>query len=237
MIKSRQIIKNLKEPKVLYLMWQDNTEARNRYLIGKLYKDKFEYLLEDDNFQKAKDNGFIGFLAFSLNKKVHTGNVLSVFLSRCPQKERASYEKFLSSFALSPEQEEVKNLTDFMLLAYTGAYIPSDSFHLLNPFIDIEPPFEFIMRIAGADRRYKDFDDLDSKEGESLTLEKEPANENNSNAIKINFKDKHLGYIQNGLVESFHDWLERGYNVNLSIYRVNGSPEYRYVYAFVEVSK
>ena len=115
--------------------------------------------------------------------------------------------------------------------------MPSDSFHLLNPFLDIETPFEFVMRIAGADRRYKDFDDLESKEGEPLTLEKEPNNENDSNAIKINLKDKQLGYVQKGLVESFHKWLEHDCNIDLTIYRVNGSPDHRYVYAFVEVCK
>ena len=224
----RQIIEHIKEPTVLYLMWQD--ADRDRHHVGNLYPDRFEYLDKND----LPDN-FEGFPAFSIKKKVHEGNVLSVFLTRCPQRERTSYEKFLNSFALDPKGDEVKNLSDFMLLGYTGVYIPSDSFHLINPFKEIEPPFEFVIRMAGVHNYYSNFDNLEEKEGEALSLELEPSNEKDPKAIKINFKGEKLGYVQKGINNSFHDWINKKYKIDLSIYRVNGSKERRYVYAFVKI--
>ncbi|MDX1919077.1 MAG: HIRAN domain-containing protein [Candidatus Caenarcaniphilales bacterium] len=229
----KHIIKNIKEPKVLYLMWQDlSSNDRNRYHIGNLYEDRFEYLKE--NFPSKFD----GFPAFSPETEIHTGNVLSVFISRCPPKERITYNNFLEAYGLDPEQAEVKNISDFALLGYTGAYLPSDEFHLFNPFKDIEPPFQFVMKIAGAHRHCRMLKDLGwQPDDDELKIVPEPENKNDSQAISVTLQCTKLGYIPKGLTQSFHSWLDSKFKISLHLYRANGSEEHRFLYCFVNVSK
>ncbi len=121
-------IKNLKESEVLYLM-KGNTH------VGNLYKDYFEH-----RTSLAED----AFPAFNVEKKIHISkNVLIPFLSRLPNKNRVNYPRLLESYGLNYKD----TLTDFMLLGYSGAYLPCDPFWLMNPFKNAEPPFEFVLKL------------------------------------------------------------------------------------------
>lgn len=122
------------------------------------------------------------------------------------------------------------------MLGYTGAYVPENPFHLINPFENIKPPFEFVMKIAGINQRDNTIDFFGLVQGKELTLEKEPENKKNNKAIKILQNQTHLGYIQEGFVNSFNDWIDKNYKIEIAIYRVNGSEQYKNVYAFVSIN-
>ncbi len=226
-LRARAEVKNLKKPEVLYLMWKPKNEIE-RFKVGELYEDKFQYV---KNLTTPQQHGFTKFSLFDIDK-IHS-NALRVFMSRCPPKNRVDYNKFLQAFALPLNKE----IDDFTLLGYTGAYLPDDNFHLLNPFQDIEPPFEFTMQIS----RFHISDckdiDKDNLKGKVLEMQAEPTNISDENAIQLKLDGKIFGYIQRVQNICFLLWQEKGWNIDIEVFHINGSPEQPCAYAFVSVTK
>ena len=124
-MQSEKTISNIVKSRFLYLIWK-NEQSSKRFAVGKLYEDRFEYF-DKNTLEEAIDEGFQGFPAFSLDEKTHS-NALKVFMRRLPPKNRTDYDKFLALYGLDYEKEIVKNISDFELLGYTGAYVSGNSF-------------------------------------------------------------------------------------------------------------
>ena len=230
-MQSEKTISNIVKSRFLYLIWK-NEKSSKHFIVGKLYEDRFEYL-DKDSLKESIDNGFEGVPAFDLDKKSHE-NALKVFMRRLPPKNRTDYDKFLSLYGLDINLDSVKSISDFELLGYTGAYVSGNSFHLTNPFIDIEAPFEFVFRASAFNQYSKNLEDhLEINSQLSLKLERDNIFDNR--AIQIVYKDIHIAYIPRGLIDSFHFWLKRDYKINLYTYRINGSSSYQYLYVFAEL--
>ncbi len=224
----QKTIENIIEPKELYLMWKPDDKTE-RFKVGMLQKNSFCY--DIDEVQRAKEKGFDRFSLFQIGKTY--SNPMPIFMSRCPPKKRTDYDKYLRAFAL-PTDETIE---DFTLLGYTGAYLTSDNFHLMNPFTDVPPPFQFTMQVsrfhisecAGINR--------ENLIGKNLTIEKEPDNVSDEYALKLLLDGKEFGYIQRIQNRCFHDWLQKKWQIEITIFHVNGSSERPDAYVFVSVTQ
>lgn len=234
---NNRYVKKIIEPKELFLMWKDKSGSRHK--VGILKKDSFQYLPHDsEDMMKAFDNGFSGFPAFNLDHLEHQ-NSLSVFMRRCPPKDRRDFDLYLEAFSLDPNSEDVQNISDFTLLGYTGAYVPNNPFNLVNPFSNQEQSFGFVMQVAGAHHNYfKNRSPEDIKvEGKSLSIAREYNNPHDPKAVALSLDGEVFGRIQRGMTDSFIEWIEQERIESINIQRVNGSVEHPYAYAFVQISE
>ena len=69
-----------------------------------------------------------------------------------------------------------------------------------------------------------------------VDFQKEPDNQYDSNAISVLFDGKRSGYICRGLLDSFHKWIDRGFQISANIEKINGTAEYPIVSIFVTVT-
>ena len=78
------MINNVVEPSCLLLAWQPRNGG-SRYLVAQICKlpssgYSFKYLLDSDDFKKAKSKGFEGYPAFKLTNETYTQMYLSLLL-------------------------------------------------------------------------------------------------------------------------------------------------------------
>ena len=235
-------INNILEPKKLWLMWQDNTPERKRHKVGILTKDKFEYL-SDADLQDAKSVGFKEYPAFPMQEdSVKTyENALSTFISRCPPKNRRDYDVYLRAFGLDPESDDVKNISDFSLLGYTGAFLHGNPFTLVNDYADCDDDFDFILQVSRSkDNYFKYREYTDDVKITLLNKEIEVQPENHPkdvNAVKVLVDKEDLGYVQTGLTKSFLKWIDAGRISEMKITKLNGDVENPNIYAYVNIKK
>lgn len=232
-MQNNSYIKHIVNPSVLYLMWKDKDGSRHK--VGELFPDHFDYLSSDDpGMIAAKEKGFEGFPAFNIDVQSHS-NPLPVFIRRCPPKDRRDFDDYLKAFALDPDSDEVRHIPDFTLLGYTGSYITANPFNLINPFKEIQPPFEFVMQVAGANNYLANFD-IQNLVGEALFTEQETTNKHDHHAVILKLNHQTFGYIPRGLNHSFIEWMNKKWIKKITIRRINGQPDHRYAYVFVEIS-
>jgi hypothetical protein len=229
---SREYVEHIVNPHELFLMWKDMDG--NRHKIGSLFSDCFRYLPPNSpEIVQAKTKGFEGFPAFDMVSLEHK-NPLPIFMRRCPPKDRRDYDTYLKAFALDPNSEQVKGISDFTLLGYTGAYVTANPFNLINPYISNDPPFEFVMQVAGAHHYLESFD-MEALVGKKLMAEKEENNKKDKDAVVLKYDNQTFGYIPKGLHNSFSKWIDKNWIKKLTVKRINGQPDHRYAYVFVEI--
>lgn len=217
------LIEHIIEPSRLLLRWQAiySVEQANRthWIVGELRKDRnevvcFRYLSESNDFNEARRLGFVGYPSFSDFGKEYCKGVLDNFLRRLPPRSRRDFQSYLMSYSISPRAR----ISDFALLGYTGAKLPSDGFSLVHPLDNAFPPFEYVMEIAGF-RHYKG-PKMELPMGTILDFEKEPKNRYDPFAVKIYAGGVLIGYVPRGLSESFNVWLDK-YDVTASLFRIS----------------
>lgn len=230
------IIKHIHEPKTLLLVWQPpEGTSRVRCIVGELIREELsgvvtlKYLEGTADFRKASELGFVGYPAFSNTRKEYHNGVVDAFLRRLPPRSRGDFKNYLELLRLDVNSE----FSDFALLGYSGAKLPSDGFSIINPFEDVIGPCEFVTEVAGF--RYRDISIEDVSVGDEITLVPEPNNEYDTMAIKVMLGANHIGYINRGQLKAFHIWLANN-NVKASIERVNGRDNRPLIYLYVEIS-
>lgn len=228
-------IEHIIEPIKLLVCWQaPEGNERTRFVIGELEKKNdvivFRYNIDSEDIIKAKDLGFVGYPAFKQLDKEYAEGVMETFMRRIPPKSRGDFDKYLKLYRLPKD----KDISDFALLGYTGAKLPTDGFSIINSFYKLEEPCEFMMEIAG----FRYFSDIDVKSlniGDQVSIQKEDDNKFDDRAIRIEYKGKKIGYINRALIETFHNWIDTKAKIQLIIERVNGHPVRPLVYLFVKV--
>lgn len=201
------IITNIVEPNRLLLCWQPMNDdvLRTRRVIGELVRQDenvvFRYLVNTEDFDKAKELGFDFHPAFSDTSREYADGVLETFMLRLPPRKREDFNSFLQSLRLPTNVP----ISDFALLGYSEARLPGDGFSIVNPF-DLAPaPCEFICDVAGY--RYYDGPRMDIEIGEQVLFEPEPNNQFDPQAIKVLLRGEVVGYINRCQTAVFHTWL------------------------------
>jgi hypothetical protein len=231
-------IEHIVEPERLLLSWQTSQpgKGRGRMFVGELIRKRDDadlvYLLDSDEFQKAQSLGFKDYTGFSIEQRVHE-NVLFSFMKRLPPRSRGDFGKYLDSLRIPGDVE----VSDFALLGYSGARLPDDDFTLIHTFVNAVPPFEFLLHVEGY-RYYAERLPFDGIELEQEAMfQAEPENQFDPKAIKIIMGGTHSGYVCRGLVDSFHKWFERGYKIEATVERKNGTEERPDIYLYVSVTR
>lgn len=229
------IIQHLSEPNHLILAWQSpdldgGPSARKRYSVGDLMRDGDDAVLRyrnDEETQAAKALGYRGYPAFNLDRPEHV-RVLGAFMRRLPPRERTDFPKYLERFRI-----EDRDISDFSLLGYTEAKLPTDGFSIVYPLTEIDFPSEFLLEISG----YRKYLDASARMvvGDELELVKEPGNIHDPNAVKFTWDGEVVGYVNRVQAPSVSSWVGKR-NIKCVFERRNGTPERPRGYAFLTVT-
>lgn len=229
------IICHYHTPNRLLLVWQarDNT-ARSRHVVAEVVdiggSVSLNYLFESEDFKRARARGFDGHPAFRISQQTHTNSVLEAFMRRLPPRSRGDFGRYLQLHCLSNEQA----LSDFQLLAYTGAKLINDGFELVCLFEQMPLPFEFTLEVAGY-RHHGDIAQAQGLIGKRVTFLPEPENRQDSHAIAIYDDQDRIGYVDRIRASLIQRLVTADASINATVTRVNGQPDRPLVYLFVQV--
>lgn len=227
-------IEQIVEPNVLFLAWQSlNEKHRTRYIVARLERSgenvSLTYLADTDDFHRAKEHGFEFYPAFKDIHKTHE-NVLDTFMRRLPPRSRGDFPEYLKNFRIKADAE----FSDFALLGYTGAKLPTDSFSIIHPFINVSSECGLLIEAAG----YRFAGGIPAEVGTPVSFVIIPKHDVTQEvAITIHNKEsKTIGFVPRGLINTFVDWLSNKRSIGAWIEKVNGTSEKPRAYIFVKVS-
>lgn len=229
-----RFIEHIIEPTKLLLAWQSaDEEYRTRYIVAELNRIGNEvtltYLVNTDDFRKAQNKGFSSYPAFQDIYITHH-NVLDAFMRRLPPRSRGDFAQYLEGLRLKPETL----ISDFALLGYSGAKLLSDGFSLINPFNAVSEPCELLLEVAGFRHIQKKHDEI--KINDIATFTKEFNDSTQEEAIHILVNEKHIGYVNRGLLPTFSEWMDSGKIIGAWIEKINGTPGKPAVYLYVKIA-
>ena len=227
-------ISHICEPSRLLLAWQgpDPQGNRTRFAVGELTREGDDCIMryfDDPQLELAKALGFAGYPAFRLSQREHRSGVLATFLRRLPPRARADFKAYKAQFRLGPDLV----LSDFALLAYTGARLPSDGFSIVNTLEGLCAPCELVVEIAGY-RHYAEGLTKRPTVGDDLELVAEPTNQFDPKAIAVKNGGETIGYVNCLQTDPFHEWLRAGC-VQAVFERLNGATDRPRAFMFVWV--
>lgn len=226
-------IKNIYEPRLLAVAWQEpEGENRTRHIVAQLEKSDrgivFRYLTRGEDFKKAQQQGFTYYPAFRKIDREYPDRPLDSFMRRLPPRTRGDYAKYLAQWCLTPEQ----SISDFALLGYTGASLPTDGFSITPILEDVTAPAEFLMEVTGV--RHQNIDRKKLTSEMPVTFKKEPENPKDPAAIAIYAQEQKIGYVNRIQTKGIANLMESN-KVKPHIERINGTTECPNIYLFVEV--
>lgn len=225
-------IEHILEPTRLLLVWQGPEDSsRLRHTVAELVRQengvvRFRYLPDTADFRNAQTEGFINFPAFRKIGQVYDLGVVDTFMRRLPPRTRGDYGQYLEQFRLRP----TTGISDFGLLAYTGAKLPGDGFSLINPLDDVAVPCEVLIEVAGF-RHATQLPLADLREGDPVSFAPEPENPRESSAVAILVGGQKIGYVPRQQAAALQKHCDAG-AVQARVERVNGRPERPLIYLF-----
>lgn len=231
-------IEHIVEPRRLLLAWQaPEGKLRTRYNVAELVRPDIEndesvvlrYLRDSEDFRKATELGFEGHPAFKKVDKEYSDGVVDAFMRRLPPRTRTDFSKYLELLCIRPNTK----ISNFALLGYSGAKLPSDGFSIVHPFDEVNGPCEFLMEVAGF-RYVTNVKVSDIRVGAPVSFEEESDNKVDRRAVRIVLDGKRIGYVNRGQLDAFHRWLS-GHRLQGTIERTNGTIDRPIVYVFVKV--
>lgn len=235
-------IRRIFEPRRLFLAWQaaDLQGERFRWAVGILTPDgdgcslryfrpgaEFERYNPRHNFEELLRLGYRGYPAFSVRHEVHRDAVLQTLMRRLPPRNRTDFGNYARSFRLPSDLA----LTDFALLGYTEAKLPSDGFSVVDPLSAEAQSCDLMLEIAGY-RHYAN--DHPAKLGQEIELVAEPGNAFDPNAVQVRSFGNVVGYVNRLQAETFLQWL-RERRVSGCVERVNGPVDRPRAFMFVRI--
>ena len=230
---------HLVEPSRLLMTWQPSDErapVRTRRVVGEVRADQasgsvvFRYLKGTEDFAAAEAAGFKGFPAFRLDDAETRNGVLESLMRRLPPRNREDFDDYLGLHGLTAPFE----LSDLALLGYTGARLPSDGFALVPEFPPDAGPYDYVMEVAGT-RHVLQGELSDLHVGDPVSIQPEPDNEVESDALAVLHNGHRIGYVNRALKDMFHRWLQSG-RMTATIERQNGKPHRPLVFVRVSVT-
>ncbi|QGT99510.1 hypothetical protein SYNTR_0917 [Candidatus Syntrophocurvum alkaliphilum] len=209
------------EKDYLYLIWKDPISRRN-FIVGQLSKNSQYEFSYGHEVKKAIEKGFELLIPFDDIDKVYKSDTLfPTFSSRLPDSKRRGIEKILAKYDLT-------NFDEYKLLKKSGAKLPIDTLEFIDPIP--EKPNGKVKRvfyIAGV-RHCIGCDGYNCEKnnylnlGDQLSLELEPTNEYDENAIKILDKQgSHVGYIPRYYSKGVIRFLKNGATYEVKVVELN----------------
>lgn len=229
-------IHHIQEPQRLILSWipslSKGPEHRTWRRVGELTRDSgtvtLTYLAGTPDYEEAVKQGFTGHPAFPAKQAVHKTGVLESFMKRLPPRTRRDFPEYLQMFRLPVDVQ----LSDFALLGYTGARLPSDDFALLLPLEDFIAPYELLVEVSGF-RHESQASPAELAVGDAVTLVPQP-HAKDEHAVDILWRGRKLGHAPRLQAQALGR-LARENRLTASIVRVNGSADRPVVRLFIAV--
>ncbi len=228
-------IQDIIEPERLLLAWQPPREidkTRTRRAIGELFKRDgnivFRYLVGTDDYKKAIEFGFDHYIPFTDSKKEYVDSVVDVFSQRLPPRSRKDFGIYLESLCIRSDSE----ISNFSLLGYSGAVLPSDSFSIVNTFEGVDEGCQFLLEIAGFGYYADQLSGIGI--GTKIEILNEADNPYDSSAIKLAVNGQKVGNINRLMLPAFHRWLVNKH-IDIVVERIEGNIERPRVFVFVAV--
>ncbi|WP_151611743.1 HIRAN domain-containing protein [Sinorhizobium alkalisoli] len=236
-------IEHISEPESLILAWQapDQFNVRFRWAVARLERSgegcslryltpsEFPELNQGRTFEELLSLGYAGYPAFNMKRKVHDSDVLATFMRRLPPRNRSDFGTFLRQFRL---RDDV-GLSNFALLGYTEAKLPSDGFSIVDPLNASSERCERMLEVAGYRYYYKDLK-RPLVVGDEVVIRAEPENPHDRNAVCIEANGEKIGNVNRLQADAFQQWIKTR-RVTGVIQRLNGKPDHPRVYVFVYV--
>jgi hypothetical protein len=228
-------IRTICEPQRLLLAWQgsDPDGDRTRFAVGELLFEAGECTLRylsGEEIERARALGFSGYPAFDIDQTEHRKGVLAAFMRRLPPRSRADFDAYQAQFRLKSDLV----MSDFALLAYTEAKLPSDGFSIVNPLTGLCGPCEFLLEVAGYRHLARGLKQALSL-GQDLKFVAEPTNQWDPSAVRVEANSELIGYVNRLQASAFLRWIKDGV-VEGFLERLNGSTAKPRVFMFVRVS-
>lgn len=227
----------LYEPRRLLLVWQPplGQTPRTRRVVAEILRTPeqqaiLRYLTDSEDYILATEEGFQGYPAFRQRESEHSQGVIDAFMRRLPPRNREDFGDYLARHRIPTEPM----ISDFSLLAYTGARLPSDGFEIAPDLSGAHEPFDLVIEVAGY-RHQKAIPPSELPLGDEVAFEHEENNIYDKNAVRVMYHGEKIGYVSRALAPSFRAWLRDRLNVTATIERVNGKPERPLIYLFVKV--
>jgi len=230
-------ITHILEPKRLLLVWQGpEGSSRTRHSIAELLRQgdqpvRLRYLTESQDFANAHSEGLTNFPAFRKVDQTYDLGVEETFMRRLPPRSRGDYAQYLEQFRLRPETR----ISDFALLAYTGAKLPGDGFSIISPLEDVVEPCEILVEVAGF-RYNSQLSHANVHPGVPVRFEAEADNPHDQNAVAIFVLDQRIGYVPRQQASAIHRLCEAG-SLSARVERVNGRSDRPLVYLFTTLGE
>lgn len=225
------------EPRFLLLTWQPTDETasqRTRRIVAVISppsggEAKFRYLKGHPDYEMARDLGFQGFPAFDLKSEETARGVMAAFMRRLPSRNREDFSAYLARHRLPT----ALSFSDFALLGYTGAKLPSDGFALVPMFDPGDVPCDYITEVAGLRHVYQG--DVSSiGVGDPIELRIDPQNLFEADAIEVRWQGHLVGFIDRALRITAIRWLNERY-VSAVVDRINGKSDRPLMYVRLRV--
>jgi hypothetical protein len=192
---------------------------------------RFHYLVDQPDYQAAERAGFRGFPAFkkeAVGEGISQG-VIEALMRRLPPRKREDFSEYLELHRLpSPFA-----FSDYALLGYTGARLPSDGFALVAEFRADQLPCDYLVEVVGIRHVFKGDLKQVIEIGGPVNFVLDHANPFDPNAIKVIFREVELGFINRAFARTFLRWHEHGV-ITATIERINGRPDRPVVYLRLE---
>lgn len=228
------VLQHIVEPERLLLTWQPTDESspnRTRRIVGEICQTPngqavFRYLIGSHDFQAAQMDGFKGFPAFPLKEKEPETdqNVIESLMRRLPSRKREDFSDYLARHSLPAPFD----YSDFALLGYTGAKLPSDGFSLVPVFPEDAVPCDYLTEVAGL-RHVFDGTIETIQKGDPVFFEVDSDNPIDQDALAVIHQGRRVGYINRAFRQTVHRWVH-SHQVSAWVDRLNGKPERRLIY-------
>lgn len=152
-------------------------------------------------------------------------------MRRLPPRTRGDFSQYLEGLRLKPDV----TLSDFALLGYSGAKLPSDGFSIIYPFCEVNEACELLIEAAGY-RHIKKNHHVTISIDMPAVFSKEFHEGIQEEAILITVAEERLGYVARGLIPTFTDWINEGRIVDAWVEKINGMPGRPTAHVYVKVS-
>ena len=227
-------IEHVHEPHRLLLIWQSADGLRTRRAIAELIRPgtgpvRLRYLTDTPDFHAACNEGFFNFPAFRKLALTYDLGVVETFMRRLPPQTRGDYAQYLEKFRLRPETP----VSDFALLACTGAKLPSDGFSIIDPLEDIDTRCEMLLEVAGF-RHVSPLSVDDIHPGARAQFVAESDNPHDADAVAVHVDGRKTGYVPRQQASAVRRLLQ-AQAIEATVERVNGSRERPLVYVFARI--
>jgi len=206
----------------LCLLWQ-NVLTRQWYHIGNLtltssntYVFTYEHSKIRRGLSDALQDGYLLHPTFKDRYKIYKSEQLfAAFSRRLPNKNRKDYNNLMNLLNLS------KDATEFEVLSVSGGKLVADNYEFVKPILFKDNKFAIEFFVRGW-RHHVGDEDINIQ-GSKISLEREPLNPQDTQAVAVYSDSKKIGYVPAFYSDFIYEHLNQNDAYVIEQYEYNDS--------------